>query len=68
MSKVKVKLQNNTGKDLNFQYNLGNTYLNAGKSKEATIEAGKVKATHHGKIIWEGSVSNSDEGSVIVIS
>jgi hypothetical protein len=68
MSKVKVRLQNNTGKDLNFQFYLGNTYLDAGKSKEATIEAGKVKASHHGKVLWEGNVSSGDEGSTIVIS
>ncbi|MCT4582753.1 MAG: hypothetical protein N4A35_15170 [Flavobacteriales bacterium] len=63
-----MTLDNATGKDINFKYNLGSTYVNAGKSKEATIEAGNVQATYQGKKIWEGHVSESDNGSTIVIS
>lgn len=68
MAKVKVTLNNATGKDINFKYNMGQTYVDAGKSKEATIESGNVQATYQGKKIWEGHVSESDNGSSIVIS
>lgn len=67
MAKVKVKVENQSGKDISFKWNLGSTYVNAGQSKEVTIEAGNVQATYNGKKIWESSVSDSSEGSTIII-